>query len=172
MKDNLPKPWTRQELENLRLGYQHGKARIDRAHAIAIPAVLEDLERFYEAVEQPEIESSPSTDTSTDSAELSIRDRLLHATRYTSLVYKASLRDSSQALRQLIQHLEHYLEGEDFPENGVIASLDSLAHQISHATLWDQAAQGVVVRKQQDVPTPHEVKIMLRKLRAALDDEE
>ena len=143
--------------------------RIAEADAIALPAVVEDLGRFYEAVEDSETESTPSPEPTLASQELTIRDRLLHTVRYSSLVVNAGFQESVSPLRLLIRHLESYLDGEDFPENKIVETLDLLSRQVSHADLWNQAAKGVVVRKHQDLPTPHEVQMMIRKLRTAVD---
>lgn len=46
------KKWSPEEWRQVKAGFTHLKRRIDHAHAIALPAVIEDQERLFAALEE------------------------------------------------------------------------------------------------------------------------
>jgi len=55
------KQWSPEEWKELEAAYEHVKVRINEAHAIAIPAVLEDLERFQQSIETEYVSQEAGT---------------------------------------------------------------------------------------------------------------
>lgn len=94
-------------------------------------------------------------------------DRLLLVARYCALLQESGLSDANPARAALADLLDEYLDGGDLDEAAAGAALARIEAQAAHPALLAQAAAAGVVRKARVLPSPPEVRLVVRQLRAA-----